>query len=53
MKEKKRKHTLLDSYRRLRKIWGFAPVSRVVYKDKKKKGRAKIKKEFKKELDNL
>ena len=52
MKKTTKPLKFLEAYRRLRKIWGFAPVSRVVYKDKKKKGRAKIKREFKKELDN-
>ena len=53
MKRKRKKpDTFLETYRRLRKLWGFAPVSRIVDKDKKKKGRARIKREFKKELDN-
>ncbi len=53
-KNKKRKDKLswLEAYNRIRKVWGFAPISKVLDKDKKKRNRAKIKRDFKKDLEN-
>lgn len=50
-KRRKRKPTLLDIYHSIRKTWEFNPKTRVVDKDKKKKSRAQIKREFRRKCE--
>ena len=50
-KKRKKKKTLLEIYKTIRKVWKFNPKTKIVDKDKKKRKRAQLKREFRRRIN--